>query len=90
MLRKVSLAVLAAAAVSASAGAFASDSVFPFYVNESGPVVAEHAAAPSQPTVRATTAGPVREIAGGNATAQVSAFPSSVNESAPWLTGTAR
>ena len=90
MIRNLSIVVLTAASVFASAGALATDSGFPFSVNESGPVIADHAAAPSQSTGRTTSAAPVREIAGGTAAAQVSAFPSSVNESAPWLTGTAR
>ena len=90
MLRKVSIAVLAAAAVSASAGAFANDSVFPFSVNESGPVIAEHAAAPSQPTGHTTSAAPVRELQGGTEADRTPSFPSSVSESAPWLSGTTR
>lgn len=90
MLRKVSIAVLAAAALSVSAGAFASDSVFPSSVNESGPVLPDHATAPSQATGRTTNAAPVREIQGGTAAARSSAFPSSVSESAPWLTGATR
>lgn len=90
MLRKISIAVLSAAAVFASAGAFASDSAFPFSVNESGPVIADHAAAPSQPAGRSNDAAPVREIRGGNAALVSPSFPSSVSESAPWLTGTTR
>ena len=74
------LAIMIGAAVYANDG--------PLSVNESGPVSVDHAPAPSNaaPAIgRSASAPEPRELRGMGTTYEVQT-PSSVNESAPWLT----
>ena len=91
MTRKLS-SVIAAAIIGAllSVGALANDT-FPLSVNETGPVYPQHATVPAYVGASSQTA-PARDIRSHSGTSQSYEVqtPSSVNESAPWLTGTNR
>ena len=87
MKRTIAYTLTAAlAAVSFSAPVFADDT-FPLSVNESGPVYPQHARVSTSATGATQSNAPVREV--GSVTFEVQT-PSSVDESAPWLTGTSR
>ena len=84
MKRHITIAIAAAFAALSAATAGAND-VFPSSVNESGPVYAPHATAAQAPQAsgasNAAAAG--GEVRFGDRNIP---FPSSVSESAPWLT----
>ena len=87
MKRTIGYTITAAlAAVSFSAPLFADDT-FPLSVNESGPVYPQHARVPTGAIGATQSNAPARQV--GSATFEVQT-PSSVNESAPWLSGTGR
>ena len=93
MSRKLSHAIAAGlAALSLSTGALADDT-FPLSVNESGPVYPQHATAPAQGAIAAAAVGATKGTAAGGGFGSGNyevRTPASVNESAPWLTGTDR
>ncbi len=91
MLRKLNVVIAAGfGALSFAGGAGAFGTVdFPTSVNESDPIMAQHATAPSATAPKMAVGGtrdaaPMREL--GSMTYEVQ-VPSSVNESAPQLTG---
>ena len=87
MKRTASYTLTAAlAALSFSAPVFADDT-FPLSVNEAGPVYPQHAVVSTIATGATQSNAPAREV--GSATYEVKT-PLSVDESAPWLTGSGR
>ena len=85
MIRKAFAIAASAASILAAGAAGATD--FPLSVNDAGPVIVEQHAQPA--AQGSTSGGSYREVAsdaGARAAYEVRT-PSSVDESAPWLTG---
>jgi hypothetical protein len=86
------------AALSLSAGAFANDT-YPLSANESGPVYPQYSTAPAQREGATRGDAPARDVGATQSNAPAREIgsrsyevqtPSSVSESAPWLTGSGR
>lgn len=88
MKRTIGYTLTAALAALAFSTPVLANDTFPLSVNESGPVYPQHAKVPDVPAGATRSNAPARQV-GSAAPYEVQA-PSSVSESAPWLTGTAR